>query len=124
VQPDHPIAANNLAYLLLEQSGNVDVALSLAQVARRAMPEFPSTADTLAWAYYRKGTYGLAVPLLEDALKNQPQNPTYHFHLGMTYSKMNDRKRARTHLEKVLQIDPKYPQGDQVRQALNDLGKS
>ena len=35
ISPDHPLASNNLAYLILEQGGNVDVAMGLAQTARR-----------------------------------------------------------------------------------------
>jgi tetratricopeptide (TPR) repeat protein len=30
IQPDYPVAANNLGYLMLNRSGNVNVALSLA----------------------------------------------------------------------------------------------
>ena len=56
-QPDNPLAANNLAYAMLEAGENPDVALSLAQKARQALPEAPTTADTLAWAYYAKGAY-------------------------------------------------------------------
>ena len=41
VQPDQPLAANNPAYLLMQNGGNLDVALSLAQAARRGMPDGP-----------------------------------------------------------------------------------
>ena len=51
VQPDYPVAANNLSYLMLEHGGDVGVALSLAQTARKGLPDLPSTADTLGWAY-------------------------------------------------------------------------
>ena len=40
IQPERPIAANNLAYLMVDSGQNLDVALSLAQVARRGMPNF------------------------------------------------------------------------------------
>ena len=53
---------------------NVDVALTLAQTARQGMPNSPNTADTLAWAYYYKGTYGFARDLLEDAVKTEPND--------------------------------------------------
>ena len=88
IQPAQPIAANNLAYRMLENGGNVDVALSLAQTARRGMPNSPSTADTLAWAYYSKGTYGFARDLLEEAIKTAPNNATIQYHLGMVYAKL------------------------------------
>ncbi|MBZ5672569.1 MAG: tetratricopeptide repeat protein [Acidobacteriia bacterium] len=123
MQPDHPMLANNVAYMMLEHGGNKDVALSLAQVARRGLPESPLTADTLAWAYYQKGTYGLAVDLLEEALKKSPQNPNYHFHLGLTYQKMNNKASAKEHLERVLQVNPKFPQADDVRKALSELSQ-
>ena len=87
-QSDQPIASNNLAYLMLQNGENVDVALSLAQTARRVMPNSPNSADTLAWAYYYKGTYGLARDLLEDAIKTDANSASMQYHLGMVYGKM------------------------------------
>ena len=57
IQPQQPVAANNLAYRMLVSGENVDVALTLAQKARQSMPNSPNTADTRARAYYHKGTY-------------------------------------------------------------------
>ena len=84
-------------------------------------------ADTLAWVYYRKGAYGLAIGLLEDAVKTlenqkQPPNATFHYHLGLAYMKSNDPVRARTHLQRALQIKPDYSQADDIRRALSELG--
>ena len=58
------------------------------------MPNSPNTADTLAWAYYQKGTYGFARDLLEDAVKSQPGDATMQYHLGMVYSKLKDKANA------------------------------
>jgi Flp pilus assembly protein TadD len=124
VQPDHPMAANNLAYLLLEQGRDIDVAVSLAQVARRGMPDSPVSADTLAWAYYHKGTYQLAIDLLEEALKKAPDNITFHYHLGMAYQKAGDKARARSHLQRVLQLNADFSKAGDVRRALNELAGS
>jgi tetratricopeptide (TPR) repeat protein len=120
-EPDYPVAANNLAYLLLEHGGNPDVALSYAQVARRGMPDAPNSADTLAWAYYQKGAYALAIDLLEEAVKKVPQNPTYHYHLGLAYLKTNKPAQAREHLERTLQVNPKYPHADEIRKTVSEL---
>ena len=57
LKPDNPQASNNLAYVLLETNGSVDQALQLAQTARRNMPESSNVADTLGWAFYKKGVY-------------------------------------------------------------------
>jgi cellulose synthase operon protein C len=123
VKPEFPLAANNLAYLLLEHGGNPDVALSYAQVARRGLQEEPFTADTLGWAYYRKGSYGLAADMFHEALKKQPDNPSYHFHLGLAYSKNNNPAGAKEHLEKALQIKPDSPQAEEIRKTIAQLGK-
>ncbi|HSA91767.1 MAG TPA: tetratricopeptide repeat protein, partial [Terriglobales bacterium] len=122
-QPENPMAANNLAYLLLEQGRDIDVALSLAQIARRGMPDSPVSADTLAWAYYQKGTYRSAVDLLEGAVKTSPDNVEYNFHLGMAYGKLGDKARARTFLEKALRLDTRQARAGEIRKALEDLSK-
>lgn len=121
IEPDFALAANNLAYLQLAHGGNTDVALALAQTARRGMPESPNTADTLAWAYYNKGVYSSAVDLLREALVKAPQNPTYHYHIGLAYEKMNETALARQHLARVLQIDPRFPQTMQIRELLEQI---
>jgi len=121
VQPEYAVAANNLAYLMLEHGGNVDSALSLAQVARRGMPDSESSADTLAWAYYQKGTYRLAIDLLEEAVKKSPNDLTFQYHLGLAYLKARNAGLARNHLERALQINPKSPQADNIRKVLSEL---
>ena len=95
IQPQQPIAANNLAYRMLLNGENVDVALTLAQTARQGMPNSPNTADTLAWAYYYKGTYGFARDLLEEAIKTEPNDAAMQYHLGMVYSKLQDTRTTR-----------------------------
>lgn len=123
VDPDNPLAANNLAYLMLEKGENIDVAISLAQLAHGRMPDSPSAADTLAWAYCKKGANSLAIDLLEDAVKKFPNNPTYHYHLGLAYQGAHDRERARAHLQKVLQLNPQYVHADEIKKALKSLDR-
>jgi cellulose synthase operon protein C len=118
MQPDNPQAANNLAYILLEHNGSVNLALTLAQAARRGLPNSPNTADTLGWAYYHNGAYSVAQPLLEEAVKKMSDNPAYHYHLGVTYQKLNDNVRARAQFEKVISLKPGSPIADESRRAL------
>jgi tetratricopeptide (TPR) repeat protein len=117
-QPDDAMAANNLAYLLLEHGGDANLALSLAQTARRGMPKAGATADTLAWASYHVGAYDTARKLLEDAVKEQPGNPTFQFHLGMTYMKLNEAAKGKSTLEKALNLAPQGPHADEIRTQL------
>lgn len=123
IVPDHPLASNNLAYLLLQQGGNVDVALAMAQTARRGMPESPNAADTLGWAYYQKGVYQSAISQFQEALRlgekhGAPDDATIHLHLGMAYQKANQSVQARQQLEKALKLDPK---NEGAKKALSEL---
>jgi tetratricopeptide (TPR) repeat protein len=123
VSPDHPLASNNLAYVILEQGGNVDVALGLAQTARRGMPDSPNAADTLGWAYYQKGIYQSAISQFQEALKlgekrGEPDDADLHYHLGLAYQKDNKTALARQQLEKAVKLRPDYAD---ARKALSEL---
>ena len=122
IDPQQPIAANNLAYRMLLNGENVDVALTLAQTARRVKPDSTSTADTLAWAYYYKGTYGFARDLLEDAVKTDPTDAAMQYHLGMVYSKLKDKSNAQLHLKKAMSLMPDSPTAKDAKVALQGLG--
>jgi tetratricopeptide (TPR) repeat protein len=120
IEPNNAVASNNLAYLMVENGQNVDVALTLAQAARRAMPDSAHTADTLAWVYFYKGNYYAARDLLEAVLKTNPDNASMHLHLGLTYSKMNDRSNAQLHLKKAAALEPNSKTS---RDAIAELAK-
>jgi tetratricopeptide (TPR) repeat protein len=126
LQPNDPLASNNLANVMLQNAGNIDLALSLAQTARRGMPDSPDAADTLGWVYYQKGAYQAAVSLLQEALKLQeknkvPDNPDLHYHLGMAYQKTKQPLLARQQFERVLKIDPDYSEAAEIKKQLSVL---
>jgi len=122
IQPLQAVAANNLAYMMLMNGENADVALTLAQTARRAMPTSPSTADTLAWAYYTKGAYAFARDLLEEATKEQTNDPTMEYHLGMVYARLANRSSAITHLKRAISLSPSSPTAKEAQDALQAIG--
>jgi tetratricopeptide (TPR) repeat protein len=122
IQPEQATAANNLAYLMVENNQNLDVALTLAQTARRGMPNSSDTSDTLAWVYFHKGAYESARTLLEDSLKTDPNNATIHYHLGMTYSRLNKKADAEMHLNKAISLAPNTQTMKDATQELQRLG--
>jgi tetratricopeptide (TPR) repeat protein len=126
ISPENPVASNNLAYVMLQTGGNVDVALSLAQTARRADPDNANTADTLGWIFYQKGAYSSAIQLFQEALKlaekqKSPDNPTVHYHLGLAYQKIDKPAQAREQLQRVLKINPNYSDAADVKKQLAQL---
>ena len=126
LDPNNPVASNNLAYVMLEQGGNVDIALNLAQSARRGMPDSANAADTLGWAFYQKGIYQSAIDQFQEALKlnekvHAPEDPDVHYHLGLAYQKNNQPALARQHLQRALSLDSKFPNADDARKLLSEI---
>jgi cellulose synthase operon protein C len=126
ISPENPLASNNLAYVMLQNGGNVDMALALAQTARRGMPDSPNAADTLGWVLYQKRAYKSAIDLFQEAIKlndkaKAPENATLHYHLGLAYEKSDQKELARQHLERVLKINPNYSEASDVKKQLAQL---
>ena len=90
----------------------------MAQTARRQLPDNANTADTLGWAYYNKGVYGSAINLFKEAVKKNPDNVTYNYHLGLAYARNKQVQQARQQLERVLKIKPDFADAEKLRQAL------
>jgi len=127
IQPDNALASNNLAYLMLQHGGNVDVALAMAQTARRGMPTSPNAADTLGLAYFEKGVYQSAIDMFQESLrlnekKGGTDDPDVHYHLGLAYQKVNQPAQARQQLERALRISPNFSDAGDARKALSQLG--
>jgi len=126
IKPENPLASNDLASVMLQSGGNLDVALSLAQTARRGMPQSAGVADTLGWIYYQKGAYLSAVDSLHEALRlaqdsNSPDNPRIHYHLGMAYAKSGQATLARQQFEKMLKMSPDPNDASEAKKQLAQL---
>jgi tetratricopeptide (TPR) repeat protein len=126
INSQDPVASFELARVLVSKGENLDVALSLAQIAGRGLPNSPAVVDTLGWIYYRKGVYPLAVNYLEQALKlqeknNMPDNPDIDYHLGWAYEKAEQPALARQHFEHLLDGHPNYPAAAEIKKELTHL---
>ena len=123
VQPDNPVASNNMAYVMLQQGGNVDMAFEMAQKARRQLPENASSADTLGWAFYHKHVYTSAIDLFREAVKKEPDNALFNYHLGLAYAKNGQLPLARQQLDRVSRMKPNSSEADDLRRALAEASK-
>jgi len=121
IRPENPLASNNLAYVMLQQGGNVDVAFAMAQTARRLLPDNPNSADTLGWAFYQKHVYTSAINLFKEAVKKEPDNALFNYHLGLAYAKSGQFALARQQLDRVVKIKPNFPDVDELRRALAEV---
>jgi tetratricopeptide (TPR) repeat protein len=103
-------AANNLAWLYAESGENLDRALELAQTARSHLPTDAEPLDTLGWVYLKKGMMSQAQTFIRQAIDLNPNNPLYHYHLGVLYAQKGDDASARTSLQRALELQP----GEQI----------
>jgi tetratricopeptide (TPR) repeat protein len=122
IDPDFAPAANNLAYLLSTQEGDLNEALTLAQTAKRRLPEDPSVMDTLGWIYYRKGLYDNALGELAVSAEKLSDNPLVRFHLGMALFRKGQGADAQRELKRALELDPHFDGSKEAREVLAQLG--
>src|SRR5262249_19111464 len=92
--PATDLAANNLAFRLAEDGRDLSSALGYAQGARKHHPEDANIADTLAWVYYKMGTFRLAKESAEFAVSKEPRNGEFLYHLGLIYKATDQLKDA------------------------------
>ena len=121
IDPSAAVAANNLAWMIVEDGGNLDVALHYAQTAKAQLPDRAEVNDTLGWIYVKKGLNALAVPPLLQSVEKDPTNASYQYHLGMAYAEAGNVPRAREALQKAVQLDPDSQHAAEARQALARL---
>jgi tetratricopeptide (TPR) repeat protein len=108
ITPGMPIAANNLAWLLTENNGNLDEALKLAMGATTKSPEIAGYHDTLGQVYLKKQLFFPAIEQFKKAISLDGSNrqrkgsgpaPDYRGRLSMAMAAAGDRAGARTNTD-------------------------
>lgn len=94
--PGTPAILSNLAWVLLEMDSDLDMALEYARSAYDKHPSSGAVADTLGWAYYKRGGFGQAEWILSEVNRQNPDNSLVLYHLGMTLHKQGKTDEAMT----------------------------
>ena len=92
---------NNLAYLLADNLGEPEAALSMAERAARLAPLNAHVLDTLGWVQFASGRTSEAKDNLEHSVELE-ELPLNVLHLGIVYEYFNIRERAREHYERAI----------------------
>jgi Flp pilus assembly protein TadD len=116
------LASARIASLIARQNGNLDVALRYASSAKQGLPSNPEVDDTLGWIMVLKRRAAVALPHLEAAVKAQPNQPTYRYHLGAAYDQLGRFPDARRELVKALEIDSAFPGAADAKKLLAAIG--
>ena len=121
--PQSAVAANNLAWIYAEEGGNLDVALNLAQTAKRAAPDNPNFIDTLGFVLLKKGLAPAAISEFQAAVNKSPKNATIQLHLAQAFAAAGQADDARVAAQKALAIDPAFPEASEARAIVERRGK-
>jgi tetratricopeptide (TPR) repeat protein len=121
VDPDNPIALNNLAYLQAEQNGNLEQAQSYAERAKKRVPNSPEISDTLGYVYMQRNLNSAAVQIFRQDVQDRPENPMFHLHLAMALLKQGDKQGARTEADKAMKV-AQPGQQQQIRSFVSQIG--
>ena len=118
IEPDHPVALNNLAYIKAEEGVDLDEALTMAQRARQKLPNSSFIKDTLGWIYIKKNLSDDAVRMFKDLVQEEPANPQFHYHYGMALLQKGDKPSAKKELEIAIRNNPSKDDAGRIRQLL------
>jgi tetratricopeptide (TPR) repeat protein len=115
-------ALNNLAYLISESNGDLNLALTYAQTAKQKLPNFSEISDTLGWIYLKKNLTDSAIDQFKNLVIQAPQNAVYHYHYAMALNQKGDRDNARKECQAALANRPTKAQENDIRQLMSKIG--
>ena len=115
LQPNNPVALNNLAYILAVQKHSLDEAKQLADMAAKVAPRDPTIADTAGWVAYLGGDYQRASRLLAQASAGLQNNPEVRLHAAFAYDAAGAHAAALVELQAALKLNPKLASREDVQ---------
>ena len=116
--PGNALIMNNLAYLLVENHGDLKEAGRLATEGLRKAPDNPSLKDTLGWVEVQQGNMAAAVQLFSSLTRSQPDNATFLYHYAVALFRSGDHGGAKRQLEAALAKQPSGPMEKDIRDLL------
>lgn len=121
IQPDQPVALNNLAFMKADAGSDLDQALTLAQRATQQAPDDLNVKDTLAFIYTRKGLTDEGLQILRDIVAKSPSNPTFRIHYAMALLQKGDKASAKQQLNAAQDSKPNLDQQRRIKELMTKV---
>ena len=122
IEPNFAPAANNLAWLLAQDSTNdLAEALKMAMLAKKDAPDSPHVSDTLGWVYYQRGSYSLAIAQFKEARAKLPNDPTIGYHLALALNRDGQKTQAMQVLEDLIKNSDDFSNRQEAIALLDSL---
>jgi putative PEP-CTERM system TPR-repeat lipoprotein len=119
LQPDNPLALNNLAWTLA-QLGKPE-ALGYAERANKVLPDQPPFMDTWAMILAQRGELPKAIELQQKAVSMRPNNYGMRLALAKMYLTKGDKAQARKELDEIARAGDKFPGQDEIKRLRSEL---
>ena len=106
LKPGSPVLLNNLAFLMADNGGNLDEALSIALMAKRQLPDLNEIEDTIGWIYLKKNLVDSASRVFAELVEKYSTNWMFHYHYAVALERKGDRAGALKELNAALENKP------------------
>ncbi|MBW2183759.1 MAG: tetratricopeptide repeat protein [Deltaproteobacteria bacterium] len=122
-QPDLAEVHSNLG-AVYNNKGWYDHAISESEKALRLKPHLTDAMNNLGKSYIGKEWYDQALRTFKKALVINPDLAIPHFNLAIIYLfQIEDSKKALYHIERALEIEPRFSQAEVIRKKIKALQK-
>lgn len=120
--PDNAEALNALGYTLadLNLSGRLQEAFELIERAYEADPDNPAVLDSMGWVYFRLGQPEEALPWLESAYMQMPDQEVAA-HLAEVLQALGRDEEARQLIQQIMQRTNLHPKIDDLLERFPEL---
>ncbi|MBP6252187.1 MAG: tetratricopeptide repeat protein [Rubrivivax sp.] len=120
--PGHPLAANNLAMLLIKRGDGEAEALTLAEQARQALPNNAIVEGTWGCAMVANRRPKPALPVLKAVIETQDSPDAWtRYCYGKALAAEGRRKEAADQFERALRADAGFARAEEVRKLMAGL---
>ena len=121
LSPNNGIALNNLAYMIAERGGDLDLALTYAQRASALLTDTPNVQDTLGWVYLKRKQPAQAFGSFRAAWEQNPAEAAFRSHLAMALDQKGDTSQQAEQLKTLLRQPDSIQNQQLVRMLLSEI---
>ena len=104
LEPDNPVALNNLAWLLADRNAQLDEALGFSRRATKLAPSNPFFVHTLGRVHKARGEMSEGAAEFRKVNAMAPDYADAHYHLGLVLMALDDPQGAEKSLQKALDL--------------------
>lgn len=116
--PENPLAANNLAMLLVKENRALPEALSLSEMARKGIPNNAIIESTYGCALCLSGRHAEAIEILGSVLSGSVQDSWARYCLGLSLYQSGRKDEAVANFKRLLRDDPDFEQNAEIQKML------